>query len=56
MTQTDGGSQSLDSENETQGKTWEEWNMRGLKKIVFIYPGGRGGDGGGFSLQDPDTT
>lgn len=30
--------------------------MRGLKKIVFIYPGGRGGDGGGFSLQDPDTT
>lgn len=30
--------------------------MRGLKKIVFIYPGGRGGDGGGFCLQFGEGT
>lgn len=50
MTQTDGGSQSLDSENETQGKTWEEWNLIGLKKIVFISPGGRASEGAGLGL------
>lgn len=50
MTQTDGGFQSLDSENETQGKTWEEWNLIGLKKIVFISPGGRASEGAGLGL------
>lgn len=37
VTQTDGSSQSLDSENETQGKTWEGWNLSELKRVVFLY-------------------
>lgn len=40
MTQTDGSSQSLDSENETQGKTWEGWNLSELKRVVFLYESG----------------
>lgn len=43
MTQTDGSSQSLDSENETQGKTWEGWNLSELKRVVFLYESGGGG-------------
>lgn len=30
--------------------------MRGLKKTVFIYRGGRGEDGGGFCLQFGEGT
>lgn len=43
MTQTDGSSQSLDSENETRGKSWEGWNLSELKRVVFLSERGGGG-------------